>query len=310
MKLPIFLTGHHLKNCGQWMAGVRKACYVFTGIWTITETVSHFYEPVATWSRGNLALFIVILIICFLIGGITFILKCKKALSVSAELEKTDTSIEIRVGDIFKFQSNFIIATDTTFDTERISEDSLLGQCRQEFYNHPDHFDLDLKKALKNERGSWLQDKECYDFGTVAKITPKERTIYMVAIDNLNEDGGATSSLEFVRQSLTKLWKYIGKQRSPGHLVIPIIGTKSAGFQVQVPRDIMITEIIKSVISATYSEPRFCETLTIVIHEQDYRRGNIDLRELGNYLRTHAKQKKWEISEPKEPVGVSIPEDV
>ena len=288
------------------------ACYFYTGIWTIIEMVSHFYKPFAEWSRGNLAMFIIIIIIGLSIGGIRLIRKCKKMLSVSERLEKTDTSIEIRVGDIFKLQGDFIIATDTTFDPAGISGDSLLGQFSEEFYNNPAHLDHDLEKALKDERGSWLQNRDegrkRYKFGTVAKITPKEQIIYLVAIDDLDEEGGATSSLEHVRQSLTKLWQYIGKQGSPGHLVIPIIGTKSAG--IQVPRDIMITEIITSVISATYSERRFCEKLTIVIHEQDYRTQNIDIQELGNYLHTHATQKKWEISEPKEPVGVSIQQDV
>ena len=194
-------------------------------------------------------------------------------LSVGERLEKTDTSIEIRVGDIFKLQGELIIATNTAFDTTTLSRESLLEQCCKNYYDKKDHFNLDLEKALKDERGSLIQnrdeEKRRYKFGTVVKITPKEQVIYLVAIDELNKEGGASSSLEYIRQSLTSLWQYIGKRGSPGHLVIPAIGTKSSG--IQVPRDIMITEIITSVISATYSERRFCEKLTIVIHEQDYR---------------------------------------
>ncbi len=103
------------------------ACYFYTGIWTIIEISSHFFDPFAEWSRGNLVMFIVIAIIGLFIGGIRFILRCKKMLSVSEKLEKTDTSIEIRVGDIFKLQGDLIIATNTTFDTTRISAESLLG---------------------------------------------------------------------------------------------------------------------------------------------------------------------------------------
>ncbi len=96
------------------------------------------------------------------------------------------------------------------------------------------------------------EERKPYKFGTVVKINVQEQVIYLVAIDELNKEGGASSSLENVRQSLTSLWQYIGKRGSLGHLIIPAIGTKSAG--IQVPRDVMTTEIITSFISATYSE--------------------------------------------------------
>ena len=286
------------------------ACYVYTVIWTTIEILSHFFNSFAEWSRGNLVIFIGIIIMGLLIGGIRFILRCKKMLSVSANLERTDISIEIRVGDIFKLQGDLIIATNTTFDTARLSAENLLRQCCENYYDKTDHFNHDLEKALKSERGSLIQNKDegkdHYEFGTVVKISPKQQIIYLFAIDELNEEGGASSSLESVRQSLTNLWRYIGNRGDPGHLIIPAIGTKSAG--IQVPRDVMTTEIITSFITATYSERKFCEKLTIVIYEKDYHEQKIDLQELGSYLDTHAKQKKWEIPEPEKPVGESIQE--
>ena len=284
------------------------SCYFYTGIWTIIETSSHFFDSVEKWSSGNRVLFIIIIIICLLAGGIRFIQRCKRMLSVSEKLVKTDISIEIRVGNIFKLSGDLIIATNTTFDTTNLSSESLLGQCCKNYYNKKDHFNHDLEKALKGERGSLIQNggegEMRYEFGTVVKITIQDQVIYLVAIDELNEDREVSSSLEDVRQSLASLWQYIGKRGSHGHLVIPTIGTKSAG--IQVPRDVMTTEIIKSFITATYSERKFCEKLTIVIHEKDYSEQNIDLQELGNYLHTHATQKNWEIPEPQKPVGESI----
>ena len=100
--------------------------------------------------------------------------------------------------------------------------------------------------------------------------------------------------------SLMKLWRYIGAHGELGPLVIPIIGTKFA--RIQVPREVMATEIIKSFIAATYSERKFCEKLTLVITEEDHDE-HIDLKELGNYLHVHAIQKRWQ----KEPVGESVP---
>ena len=286
------------------------ACYFYAGIWTMIEILSYFLDSFAERSHGNWIMLIVILIIGLFIGGIRFILRCKKMLSVSEKLEKTDISIEIRVGDIFKLQGDLIIATNTAFDNARLSAESLLGQCCENYYDQKDHFNHDLEKSLKDERGSLIQntdeEKKRYEFGTVAKISPKQQVIYLLAIDELNEEGGASSSLENVRQSLTSLWRYIGKRGRLGHLIIPVIGTKSTG--IQVPRDIMTTEIITSFITATYSEKKFCEKLTIVIHEKDYHEQKIDLQELGHYLHTQATQKKWEIPESQRLIGKSIHE--
>ena len=286
------------------------ACYVYTGVWTAIETSSYFIKPLADFLSGNWVMLIIIIIISLFAGGIWFIRRCKKTLSVSEKLEKVDISIEIRVGDIFKLPGALIIGTNTTFDTTNLPAESLLGQCCEKYYDKRDHFNHDLERSLKNERGFLIQngdeERQRYEFGTVVEITVQEQVIYLVAIDELNKEGGASSSLENVRQSLTSLWQYIGKRGGPGHLIIPAIGTKSAG--IQVPRDIMTTEIITSFIGATYSEKKFCEKLTIVIHEKDYHEQKIDLQELGNYLHTHATQKKWEIPESQKLIGKSIQE--
>ena len=312
MKLPIFLVWNHWKNCRQWMTGIRTACYFYSGIWLVIEIVSHFLPPFEKWSRGNFKMLFVIGIIGLVIGVARFLQKCAQMLSVREKLEKTDTSIEIRVGNIFNIEGDLIIATNTTFETDMsdglIPLGSLQGQFTKEYYSNIEHLKHDLEKALKEEIYTPIhigsKEKKRYEFGTVAKLSVKDQVFYLVAIDELNQEGGASSSLENVRQSLMKLWKYIGNRGEPGHLVIPIIGTKSAG--IQVPRDVMITEIIKSFISATYLERKFCEKLTIVIHKKDYSEQNIDLQELGNYLHAHATQKKWEIQEPEKPVGESI----
>ena len=49
----------------------------------------------------------------------------------------------------------------------------------------------------------------------------------------------------------------------------------------------MIIEIITSFIAAC-TEKKFCEKLTIVISENDYRQHDVNLKELGTYLRLYA----------------------
>ena len=310
MKLPIFLTRDHWKNCRQWKTGIRASCYFYAfyaWTWGILESLSHFVPAIEKWSLGNFVLLLVIALIGLVIGCAWFIYECARMLSVRKKLEETDIWIEIKVGDIFNLKGDYIIGTNTKFETSfsngRISEGSLQGQLTKKYYDKPEQLDLDLLKALKDEVES-NQNPGHYKFGTVAKVTAKNQTVYLVAIDELNEHGGVSSSLEDVRESLMALWQHIGRRSKPDNLVIPIIGTKSSG--IPVPRATMITEIIKSFIDATYSEKHFCQTLTIIISEDDYRQQNIDLQELGTYLHVHATQKKWEIQERRKPVGESI----
>ena len=143
-----------------------------------------------------------------------------------------------------------------------------------------------------------------YKFGTIAKIEPKDQVIYFVVIDRLNKQGGVSSGLEDVRQSLKTLWQHLGEGSKRGNLVIPIIATRFSG--IPVSRETMIIEIINSFIDATYSEKHFCEKLTIIISPDDYKEQDIDLQELGNYLHVQATQIKWETPKPQKPVGESI----
>ena len=308
MKLPIFLTWDHWKSCRQWKAGIRVSCYFYTiyvWAWGIIESLSHFVPVFESWSGGNFGLLIAIAVIGLLIGLGRFLRECAKMLSVREKLEEADIWIEIKVGSIFDIKGDFIIGTNTTFETAisngNISEDSLQGQITRKYYDKPEQLDLDLSKALEGKIKS-NQNPGHYEFGTVAKVTPKKQIIYFVVLDQLNRRGGASSSLENIRQSLRALWQHISGESKRDNLVIPVIGTRYSG--ISVPRETVITEIIKSFIDATYSEKHFCQKLTIVISEDDYREQGINLQELGSYLHVHATQKKWEIQEP---VGESIP---
>ena len=62
---------------------------------------------------------------------------------------------------------------------------------------------------------------------------------------------------------------------------MPVLGTGHAG--INVPREDMIREIISSFVAAC-SEKKFCEKLTVVVWQKDYREHDINLQKLGDYL--------------------------
>ena len=206
-------------------------------------------------------------------------------------LELSDTRMVIRVDDILNVAGAIIVGTNTTFDTSIskgiISPDSLQGQFTNRYYDAEEHLDSDLEMSLKHEESTPIEGDrkgkmQKYANGTVAKLEQRGRVAYWVAISDMNEHSVASSSREQVLEALGKLWQYISERGDLGELAIPVLGTGRARIK-HTRREDMVREITNSFIAAS-SERRFCDKLTIVIAERDYREQQMDLRELGRYL--------------------------
>lgn len=295
MGLPVYLSRKHLRNCRQSMMVITTACYVYSGSWLAIEILSHFHSTFEDWSRGNFRLLIIIFSLGLMIGTARYLRKCAKMLSVTHRLEGQDISIEIRIGDIFSIEGAFIISTNTAFDTDMldgpVSPESLQGQFTKKYYDKVGYLEQELTDTLIAEEfvldGEEPERKENYDIGKVIKVSPRGQVAYFVAIDKLREYGGIESSLDNVREGLGSLWYYIGIQGVLDPLVIPVLGTGYSG--IPISREQMIIEIITSFIAAC-TEKKFCEKLTIIISEDDYRQHNVNLEELGTYLRLYARE--------------------
>lgn len=229
----------------------------------------------------------------FAVASIAYTLwRRKPVLSVEERLDGTDIRIEIRIADIFTLQAAYVISTNTTFDTtissSLISENSLQGSFTRRYYDKEEYLDADIETALKDEqrvstRPSRVGGKsDQYAIGTVAKITPKNQTVYLLAIAQLNENGVAESSFEDVRNSLAALWTFISSRGNYEPLAIPILGTGHG--RINTPRDVVIKEIIRSFIAAC-SERKFTNKLTIVISPNDYHDHELDIHEIGEFLK-------------------------
>ena len=322
MKLPLMFTKDLRRSI--LAEGVKIFLAVWGGLWGLVEVLAFFFPKHLEWVEENLWAFCGYVVLALVVAIFRVRQQANAMLSVRESLEGIDCSIEIQVGDIFKVKekSDFIIGTNTAFDTDMsdgpISKDSLQGQFTTKYYpGREQHLYRDLEGSLEGKEHTLVENThrqtKRYEFGTVAKVkvsaddvkvSADDRNVYFVAIDELDKQGVVTSSLENVRDSLEKLWQYIGNHGKVGELVIPILGTKGA--KIQVPREVMIIEIIDYFIRATDSGKKPCEHLKIVVYEEDYRNHNIDLNRLRSYLHVSATQKRWQVEEPKAPVGESI----
>ena len=296
MKFPLFLLRKHWKNHRPIPSVITTTCYVVSSGWLIIQIVSFFFEWFEKLSRYNLWMFSTILIVGLLTGITIFLWRCKKLLTICEKINGKDIYIEIRVGNIFEADGALVISTNTTFDIDTsgglISTVSLQGQFTKLYYDKLEHLDHDIKLGLVGKEPNLTNDdrkgkKEHYEIGTVVKVKPKNRVTYLVAVAHMNNIGKAgESSKEMMMECLGKLWHHISERGELEPLAVPVLGTGLA--RCPMTREDMIREIIKSFIAAC-SEKKFSEKLTIVISENDYRKHDIDLQELGNYLVHHCK---------------------
>lgn len=253
--------------------------------WLLTDISSFLFEDWKTKLQELWTYF-------FCISGIYTLWVRRPIIAVCERLNNSDIFIEIRIADILSLPAAKVISTNTTFDTEvnetLISKQSLQGAFTKEFYDRVDHLDTDLAAALQLEtavttRPSLVGGKqEKYSIGTVAKISPKGKTTYLVAISELNENGVAESNFENIKQALACLWVFVSSKGTYEPLSIPIIGTGHG--RINVPRDVVLREIVKSFVAAS-SERKFTSKLTIVIAPNDYNIHGLDIHELSEFLR-------------------------
>ena len=133
---------------------------------------------------------------------------CRPKLAVSHKLNGRDVAIEIAIGDIFGLPGALIIGSNTTFDTrisvELISEKSVQGVFTRQFYGDEGQLDkalapeLDRVSSSETLKGARAGKKTRYPIGTCARVDPKGRTAYLVAIGHMNESGVASSDRKSV----------------------------------------------------------------------------------------------------------------
>jgi hypothetical protein len=216
--------------------------------------------------------------------------KCRPHLSVSHKLNGRDVTIELVIGDVFALPGALVVGTNTTFDThisrELISERSVQGTFTKRYYGDAEQLDREISSCLTNVPAEKLPQNRLgkaqrYPMGTCVRLNPKDRTVYFVAIADINEHGVAHVTFDDLKECLAKLWVFIDQRGLKEHLVMPVLGT---GFgRLNQTREKIIHEIVASFVAAC-AERAFADHVTIVLTPSDVTDWHISLDELGSYL--------------------------
>jgi hypothetical protein len=259
----------------------------FGTLWLIVEIGTYFLgeaSQIITRIKGCWFIFLVI-------GFFIAITRSRPKLTAEEKLNNRDISIAVTIGDLFKQNGALVISSNTTFDThiskDGISEKSTQGQfTKRLYYGDEAQLDKDISFALQDIQPEILAGKRIgknqkYPIGTTVKLNPKNQSVYMLAIANINEYGVASATYDDLKQALACLWLFIGSRGLKENIVIPLIGTGFA--RLPQSREEIIREIIKSYIAAC-SESTFSDKLTIVISPSDIERHKIHFNELEEYI--------------------------
>jgi hypothetical protein len=281
----IFPIKFFLKNISRKF--VSSILSSFGALWLILE--------IGTYFLGETSLIIIKIkegwFIFLIIGLFITVIRAKPKFTIGGKLNNRDISIEVSIGNLFKQKGALVISSNTTFDThiskELIAEKSIQGQfTKQLYYGDETQLDKDICHALQDIQPEILAGKRIgkdkkYPIGTTIKLNPKNQTVYMFAIANINEYGTALTSYEDLKLALAHLWLFIGSRGLKENIVIPVVGTGFA--RLSQSREEIIREIIKSYIAAC-SESTFSDKLTIVISPSDFEKYKINLSELEEYI--------------------------
>jgi hypothetical protein len=259
----------------------------FGSLWLIVEICTYFLSdtsPVVNTIKDHWYIFVII-------GFFFSVINTKPKFSFSSKLNSRDISIEITIGNIFKQKGALVISSNTTFDThisnDLISEISTQGQfTKLLYYGNEAQLDKDISFGLQDIQpetliGERIGKNKKYPISTIVKLNPKNKTVYMIAMANINEHGVASGSFDELKTALGYLWLFIGKRGLKESIAIPVIG--SGPTRLTQTREEIIRETIKSFIVAC-SESTFCDKLTVVINPIDVEKYKIDLNELEKFI--------------------------
>jgi hypothetical protein len=188
-----------------------------------------------------------------------------------------EMKITVRRGDLFAQRGQLVVGFSDTFDTDTtddriISSMSVQGQLlNREFAGDREALDLLLRDALPQGKGQEIVEADKphgkrwrYPIGTTAVITNSNRRIYCVAYSSMGNDLVATSSIEYLWESLGKLWDEVYRHGQQEAVAVPILGSELARIE-NVDRESLIRLILLSFVARS-REALLCKELVVVVH--------------------------------------------
>lgn len=259
---------------------------------TLKKLVSSFLQAV-----GTLAILLGILDIFFptdfalgfqglfsigILSLIWGIVKIFPRFKISRYLPEPDTTVIIKVGDLFEENANLVIGMNDVFDTEKgdiIKQNSVQGQFLEKVYgSNRSRLDTDLSNALASSTSvrdsQKTQGKNMrYPIGTVATLSTGTKKYFCSAYSFMSNDLKAQSDIPTLTTSLEALWEQIRIKGQRERVSMAVLGSDLARIG-EATHSNLIKLIVSSFILASRKK-KITQELTIIIYPKNLEKVNM-----------------------------------
>lgn len=248
---------------------------IFGGIYLVVEILDLFqiYTRDNYGSWAFLAFLVLAVVLAIIIKPPTK--------SVSVKMPRSDGSIEVRVADIFNVSGAVMVSTNTNFEADvaggKIAPDSLQGQFTAKYFPGNQN---ELLEQIEEGLGA-LEVKPPYPLGTTIPITTHGETFYFTAMASLNEQGNASTTVDYIKSSLDGLWDHVCESGELQELAVPVIGTGRG--RLRNSRKQIIASIAESFVKAS-EEGKITNKLIIVVRPSDADEFSVNLYDIEDHL--------------------------
>jgi hypothetical protein len=205
-------------------------------------------------------------------------------------LSSPDSTIEIKIGDLFDQPGHLVIGANDVFDTELgeiIKPSSVQGQLLSRLYQGDQRrLDVEIDAALEPLKADKKRETNKkkgkfwrYPIGTTLVLGSPDRRYFLNAYGYMSNDLRVKSTADDIWRSLSCLWEQV---RLKGHgleVAIPVIGSDLA--RTNLPRMTLTKLIIISFIAASKKD-FVSNKLTVVIYPKDLE--SVDFYALEEFL--------------------------
>lgn len=255
--------------------GAESVFAIFGGVYLVVEVLDFFRiytrDEYASWA------FIPFLVVS-VIGSIVLRPPTK---SVTVKMPGGDGTIEVRVADLFDVSGAVMVSTNTNFEADvaggKIAPDSLQGQFTAKYFTGNQ---TELIQQIE-EGKTGLEGDPPYPIGTTIPVTTHGKTFYFTAMANLNQQGNASTTREYVKHALDRLWTHVRNSGELQELGVPVIGTGRG--RLRISRKTMIGIIADSFEKAS-EDGKITDHLIITVPPADADRFGVNLYDIKDYL--------------------------
>ncbi len=261
----------------NWKPLVVDFFSVYGFLWLLIESVSYFLPNSLSNNFKSINLLGYLLLASFVFSFIKNIPK----LSFTRKIRDKDSSITIKLGDIFKSDGSIVVPVNDNFDISLGGNvkkaKSVLSKFINDYYSgKDDHLKNDISKKIDFNNVPYLS-------GTVVEIEQGEKKFFLLVNSKKNDNDRVFSSIDDFIGALNGLWEYLAKETDRDeHVNIPLINTQH-GKNSDITREVVVKQIIDTFIEAM-KHNMICENIVIYIQINDLKKGNLDFDYLCRYL--------------------------